>query len=164
MMDNKNKKSALQLNEEQELPGQTTEVIDNLPEEERRALINEIVRIEQRSYSGPLPPPQVLAEYEKTLKGSADRILQMAEREQGARHSIDREIIANAAKQHKRGQYMGCALVIVLAAMAFTLGFLGHDWLSGMVFTGAIVSVAGIFVLNREPKKQKEEGGSKNEI
>ena len=159
-MDDKNKKSALQHNEEPELPGQTAEVIDNLPEEERRALINEIVRIEQRSYSGPLPPPQVLAEYEKTLKGSADRILQMAEREQEARHRIDSEIIGNAAKQHKRGQYMGCALVVLLAAMAFTLGLLGHDWLSVMVFTGAIGSVAAIFVLNRIPKNRKESDDS----
>lgn len=155
-MEQKDEKTALQQNDKPELPSEATEVIESLPEEKRRAIINEIVRIEQSSYSGPLPPPQVLADYEKTLKGSADRILKMAEREQEARHRIDSEIIGNAAKQHKRGQYMGCTLVIVLASMAFTLGFLGHDWLSGMVFTGAIVSVAGIFVLNREPKKRKE--------
>ena len=160
-MEQETNKTALQYKEKQELPKEAAEMIDSLPEEERRAIINEIVRIEQRSYSGPLPPPQVLADYEKTLKGSADRILQMAEREQEARHSIDREIIGNAAKQHKRGQYMGCALVVVLAAMAFTLGLLGHDWLSVMVFTGAIVSVAAIFVLNKVPKNHKENENSK---
>ena len=159
-MEHEKNKTALQYKENQELPKEAAEMIDSLPEEDRRAIINEIVRIEQRSYSGPLPPPQVLADYEKTLKGSADRILQMAEREQEARHRIDSEIIGNAAKQHKRGQYMGCALVVLLAAMAFTLGLLGHDWLSVMVFTGAIGSVAAIFVLNRIPKNRKESDDS----
>lgn len=35
-------------------------------------------------YSGPLPPPELLAAYERAHPGMAERIINMAEREQGA--------------------------------------------------------------------------------
>ena len=40
------------------------------------------VHIERRRFSGPVPPPEILAQYDQVLPGAADRILQMAEREQ----------------------------------------------------------------------------------
>lgn len=36
-------------------------------------------------FSGPLPPPSMYGEYEGVLKGSADRIFKMAEKEQDHR-------------------------------------------------------------------------------
>src|SRR5216683_414579 len=42
--------------------------------------VKEVVRLElQRAWSGPLPPPETLAQYEAILPGSAERILAMAE-------------------------------------------------------------------------------------
>lgn len=41
-------------------------------------------------YSGPLPPPSLLADFEKVLPGSAERIFQYSEREQQHRHEMDR--------------------------------------------------------------------------
>src|SRR5690349_6225737 len=42
-----------------------------------RAIIAEAWR-----FAGPLPPPELFAEYDRVLPGSAERILAMAEREQ----------------------------------------------------------------------------------
>ncbi|GHT48703.1 hypothetical protein FACS1894102_2250 [Spirochaetia bacterium] len=44
-------------------------------------------QIEQ--YVGPLPPSNEFENYEKTLNGSADRILTMAEEEAEYRHKAD---------------------------------------------------------------------------
>ena len=56
------------------------EVID---EETDSASIQRIVQ--SAMYSGPLPPPQMLREYENILPGMANRIMSMAEKEQAIR-------------------------------------------------------------------------------
>ncbi len=57
--------------------------LQSVPEEVRISIA------EAASFSGPLPPPSMLESYEKTIAGSADRILRMAEKEQD--HRIDWE-------------------------------------------------------------------------
>ena len=68
-------------------------VVDSLPEEFR----SDIVRvIKEVSYSGPIPSSYMLRDYEDVLKGSANRILCMAEDPRKDRQSNTR-----------RGQWMG---------------------------------------------------------
>ena len=38
------------------------------------------------SFSGPLPPPKILEDYDRVCPGAADRIIKMAEKEQKASH------------------------------------------------------------------------------
>ena len=45
------------------------------------------------SFSGPLPPPEMLGEYEKVLPGAADRIICLAEKEQDIRGQDNRGMI-----------------------------------------------------------------------
>lgn len=56
------------------------EVVD---EETDSASLQRIVQ--SAMYAGPLPPPQMLREYENILPGMANRIMSMAEKEQGIR-------------------------------------------------------------------------------
>jgi uncharacterized membrane protein len=140
---------------------EAAEVLKSLSEEKRGVIINEIVRFEQRTFAGPVPHPDHLAGYEKTLPGAANRILEMAEREQRHRHEIESDLLKTKHKEHKRGQNIGCILVVFLAIVAGGLGFLSHDWLSGAIFTTTIVSVIIVYVLEKKPKmntdKTKEE-------
>lgn len=41
------------------------------------------------SYSGPLPPPSFLNQFEQIVPGSAERIIRYSEREQEHRHNIE---------------------------------------------------------------------------
>jgi Predicted membrane protein (DUF2335) len=47
------------------------------------------------SYSGPLPPPFMMQQYDDTLPGLADRIMKMAENEQGLRRRDNGWILTN---------------------------------------------------------------------
>lgn len=60
------------------------EVLDALPERVRDSVV------EAAWFSGPLPPPTMYGEYERTLPGSAERILVMAEKEQDHRIEWER--------------------------------------------------------------------------
>lgn len=141
-----------------ELPDEAIELLKELPDEKRNIILKAIVSVEKSSsFAGPLPPPSLFNGYEKTLPGAADRILKMAEKEQENRHQNNKDMLQQFKGERKRGQYMGCILVVVLAICGLLLGYFGHDWLSGIIFTGALISVPIIFVLNREPQKKQDE-------
>ena len=137
-----------------ELPDEAIELLKELPDEKRNIILKAIVSVEKSSsFAGPLPPPSLFNGYEKTLPGAADRILKMAEKEQENRHQNNKDMLQQFKGERKRGQYMGFVLVVVLAICGLFLGYFGHDWLSGIIFTGALISVSIIFGLNREPRE-----------
>ena len=45
----------------------------------------------KEEYSGPIPHPNILKQFEEVIPGSADRILKMAEKEQEHRHEFEKE-------------------------------------------------------------------------
>jgi len=82
-----------------------------------------IISMEMRSsFSGPLPPPQILADYERTMPGAADRIFKLAEAEQRADHKSD-----------VRGSWLG------LIAFLAILGLSGFAIYAKRPFEGLII-------------------------
>ncbi|MFV0627013.1 MAG: DUF2335 domain-containing protein [Alphaproteobacteria bacterium] len=86
------------------------------------------VRVEQTSQSihrGPLPPPEILADYEKACPGSMDRIISMAEKEQNFSHTF----------QMKDNQYrlfgtiMGFIIVIGVLLLSSYAIYLDKSWI-----------------------------------
>lgn len=86
------------------LPEDVNKVLDELTEDQRRVLMGTMVAMEQRMYSGPLPPADEIAVYEQTCKGAADRIISMAEKSLSNRITNEQFIIKEEAKQVGRGQ------------------------------------------------------------
>lgn len=85
------------------------------------------------SHSGPIPSPEVIGGYEKVLAGSADRIIKMAEREQGHRHQLQ-----------IRGQSQQAILTFVGQLFAFIMGFSGIA--GGIYLVKSDKSIAGFSV------------------
>ncbi len=100
--------------------------------------------------SGPLPPPEVLAQYENITPGAAERIFFMAEKNQRIR-----EKTVNQEHERKtRGQHY--ALLVVLAALgvcAFA-SFNGDSWTASVLGGVTVCSLAVVFVLERHPNFQ----------
>lgn len=99
-----------------------------------------VVRIASR-FSGPLPSPDVLEGYERTLPGAADRIIAMAERQNVHRINMERRMVSSDVAVRARGQLFG--LVIVLAAIIAGTDLILHDKAAGGLVT-IIVAIGGI--------------------
>jgi uncharacterized membrane protein len=54
-------------------------------------VVEQIIRA--ASFYGPLPPPEWMDQYEQVLHGAANRIFELAEREQAHRHWTDRAFV-----------------------------------------------------------------------
>lgn len=55
---------------------------------------NKVVLAEiSHSFSGPLPPPEVLCRFEEVVHGSAERIIKMAEEQTSHRKELEKKVI-----------------------------------------------------------------------
>ncbi len=84
-------------------------------------------RIEKRftavatSFSGPLPPPNILEGYEKIIPGAADRIITMAEKQSNHRQSLENIIIRSNTRNESIGMWLAFILTIGLMCFGFYL-------------------------------------------
>lgn len=67
-------------------------------------------------FSGPLPPPEVLAKYEDVFPGAAERIFQMAENQAQHRRSLERISLKLASRDSLLGIITG--FIIAIAGIA----------------------------------------------
>jgi uncharacterized membrane protein len=108
-----------------------------------------------RTFSGPLPPPEELAKYERILPGAADRIIRMAE-QQGT-HRQDLESVALGANVTTQKWGLACAFVIAMSAIW------GGVWISlkGMsgagltAIIGALAALVGVFVYGKSEQRKQ---------
>lgn len=125
--------------------------LDDLVPEENRAKVAVIIEetISEISHHGPLPLPADLADYEAIQKGFAERIMQMAEKEQNGRLSSFNDLAGKEYNLKSRGQNYGLISVLVLVAFASFLAYLGATESAAWVAGGGIAGIVGIFVTGR---------------
>lgn len=87
----------------------------------------------KQEFSGPIPPPITLKQYDEVVPGAADRIIRMAEQEQKNRYEVIDKVILNRRLRILGGVVASLALVVgaVIAsyfgqsAVAIVLGGVG---------------------------------------
>lgn len=112
------------------------------------------------SFSGPIPPPSVLAEYEKLVTGAADRLIRMAEQQAEHHRDLEKSLIQAEIsdvqaerEERKRGQRYG--LTIGIAALGFgALVTLMAPSVTGQIVGGVlgssgVIGLVTVFVLGR---------------
>ena len=107
----------------EQLPTTTDGRVDfsKLSDEQRLDLMQQFaaaIRIE-KTFIGPIPPPQDFEKYELTLPGAADRILSMAEKEQQIRADGEEGIMSNDRKRIHGATLLGLALVVAAGIAAW---------------------------------------------
>ena len=104
-------------------------------------------------WSGPLPSPADLERFDKVIPQGAERILKMAELEQGHRHEYEKEGMVASTKEAGRGQFLG-ALVSCLAigAAAYTASIHAHWAVSTALVGIPVLGLVRAIVRPRAPK------------
>lgn len=133
--------------------------------------IQTVVRERSFLFSGPNPPPQMLAEYERICPGWGSRILEQGEREQLARIERDQEtlaqtrlIIQSEADDKRsgrsiegRGQILGFMAFLIIAAIGSWSLYLGQIAVAIACFTTFVLGVVGMFITGRAKDTDKEQ-------
>ena len=104
------------------------------------------------SFEGPLPPPEILSQYERILPGMAERVIHMAEEEQRVRHEAVRNDdarkgeLVNMANEEvamkKRGQIIGLSVIFICVVLAFVAAIIGIEkwWAFLLVPTASLIA------------------------
>ena len=133
---------------------------DSQPQKARSVVARQEKRVTSSFYSGPLPMPSDLADYEKACPGAADRILKMAEQQASHRQSLEKITVQSQSRNSLLGIISGA--VIGLASIG-ACAYIATQGYSVAGLGGVLVSIsvlAGVFVygkrINKEELKEKQ--------
>lgn len=127
------------------------ELIDVVPRRQVDALSERISQIVvSEYYSGPLPHPRHLAQYDSLIPDGAHRVMAMAEDALAHNHSMQAKLVDCEVGDRKRGMWMGFAsfAALILCALLVML-ITGSEVGAGLFLAAAAVNVIGIFINGR---------------
>jgi uncharacterized membrane protein len=106
------------------------------------------------STSGPVPPAELLAGYNREVPDGANRLFTLVEQQSQHRQELENRIIETQNAVTVRGQWFAFVLVLLLTCVAAYFGYHGQDWLAGTIFTTTIAGVATVFLAGRHAQKR----------
>lgn len=109
--------------------------------EKRKQGIQLVSMMVEKYHSGPLPCPEDFEEYDRILPGAAERIFQLAEREQRHRHEQEAKIV----RHEFAGRYVG--QIGALVALLVGFGAVVYCASIGQPITAAVIGAVGAIVL-----------------
>ncbi len=115
------------------------EILEGLPEDKRK----EITIFAAEHFSGPLPHPKIMADYKKVLPDAPERIISMAEKQQGHRINMEESLIKGDIKRADLGLLFGFILYLLFFLSGFYFIAIGNN-LPGYIFTGIGVVLSSI--------------------
>jgi uncharacterized membrane protein len=143
----KNKRNKFPLTQ----PQQNTLANPNNPPRENQ----KIIARQEISFSGPIPPPELLSKYGEIIPNGADRILKMAENQSTHRQCIEKWAVIGGTIL----SYFGvlCAGIIALGTLYLGSQVIreGHV-ISGSIFAGSgLVGLVTAFIYGTRARKEE---------
>jgi uncharacterized membrane protein len=121
---------------------------------QRQTLTTTVSRQEASFFSGPLPPPETLAAYDKILSGGADRLVGMAERQSNHRMELERKVISSQLLESRLGQIFGFVLGLTGLSLGSWVAVAGQPWAGASIAGTTLIGLVGVFVYGRKKQRQ----------
>lgn len=100
-------------------------------------------------FSGPIPPPQLLEQYNKLVPSFAERFMAMAEKQTDHRRDLEATVVKTRIRNETRAMYLAFVLSLVFGAGAFYLILTGYGAMGISLIIADIVALAAIFITGR---------------
>ena len=117
---------------------------------------NEVV-VQRSSFSGPLPPPEVLKRFDEVVPGSAERIIKMAEGQFAHRTELEKKVIDSDIARSKLGQILGFIIAIVGLICSVIISIYGNQIAGAILGVGTLASLVGVFMYGSKVRKEERE-------
>lgn len=117
----------------------------------------------EQTFSGPLPPPNILVNYEQACPGAADRIIRLAEQQAGHRQNTEiRALRAELINERKAINYSFVLSLILMIAGAVLI-FENKNTAGLFALFGPSIFQAGSFIAVQSRAKRKRQETESNE-
>lgn len=121
--------------------------------EEKSQLIKQIISVRE-SFSGPLPPPQILARYNEVVSNGSERIFRNFEEQSSHRRSIEKSVIEGQLEESKRGQWFAFFITIIVLSVTAYLAINEKTAVACVLGGTTIVGLAGAFIAGKYLQKK----------
>ncbi|MGC2283668.1 MAG: DUF2335 domain-containing protein [Candidatus Acidiferrum sp.] len=106
------------------------------------------------SFSGPLPPPEILEKYNQVMPGLAERIISMAEQQGKHRQGLERTVVESNAFVQKVGPFLGFVVAMTAVIGGIELVLRGKDGYGLAAIITALASLAGVFIYGKSKQRK----------
>lgn len=107
------------------------------------------------SYSGPLPPPDILIRYNEAVPGAAERIIAMAEEQSTHRMALENRVVDADIRRSNLGLIAGVVVALGFGAGSFVAIIAGQP-VAGAIIGGVdLVALVGTFVYGTERRRSE---------
>jgi uncharacterized membrane protein len=133
----------------------------DISDEKKKSILRAVISISVRkasSFSGPIPPPEILKGYNGVLKNGAERIVIMAENQSNHRMQLEDHAIKEELRQSRLGQVFGFILGLVGFGLATILAMYDHETIAGIFGTTTIIGLVTVFVLGKRAQHKDLSG------
>ncbi|HTW62872.1 MAG TPA: DUF2335 domain-containing protein [Terracidiphilus sp.] len=115
-------------------------------------------KVQTEFFSGPVPPPSLLARYNEVVPDGAERILAMAERQSKHREILEAQVVAANIDSQRWGSRYAFVLALLAIAGGIFLIYSGRNT-SGLatVITALVGLVSVFFYTQNQQRKERVE-------
>ena len=99
-----------------------------------------------QQYSGPIPPPEILYNFDQIIPGAAERILVMAEENGKHQREIEKAALTLASDEVKRGQRFGLTIGILAFTTCIIALILGSEKTAIALGGTTLIGLVAVFV------------------
>lgn len=107
------------------------------------------------TFSGPLPPPELLARYNDAVPNGAERLLAMAERQSAHRESLEAAVVTANIHSQKRGTWFGFIIAMTAILGGIYLVVIGKSSQGLAAIISSLAALTGVFIYGKA-KEGKE--------
>lgn len=134
-----------------------------LPQNQQAQKPTEIFRMSAHasSFSGPVPPPELLVKYNEAVPNAAERILAMAEQQATHRQNLEKLAVQANCSTQKSGPVFGFILCLVAIVGGIFLIYIGKSAEGLAAVIAPLAALATVFIMGRRKMtKELEAKGS----
>lgn len=108
-------------------------------------------------YQGPLPSPDLLEGYDKVARGSAERILRMAEEQQIHRHNLECQALQVESRNSLAGIICACVIGLATVVGGSVVAYSGGQWGGYAMAVTGLTYLAGTFIYGTRARRKERE-------
>ena len=107
------------------------------------------------SYSGPVPPPAILKQYNDLVPGSASQILEQARSQTEHRIALEKTVISSNIRRSNWGLVAGFVVAMTAICLGSFLVYLGHDAAGATIAGLATAGLVSAFIYGTTTQRQE---------
>lgn len=108
-----------------------------------------------QQFSGPMPHPELLAQYDEIVPGSAVQIIDQFVAQGQHRMSLEQKVTASEILRSNWGLAAGFIIAVLMLAVATVFGYWGYPTQAALLAGGTLASLVGTFVYGTERRRSE---------